>query len=80
MIKALSALTIAAFVAAALTVLPGFAPEVEAGVSTAPLAKSDRLDLRSDVCNRQNWPNFDTSCLRGSGSRRAIAPARIIRG
>lgn len=80
MIKALSALTIAAFVAAALTVLPGFAPEVEAGVSTAPLAKSDRLDLRSDVCNQQNWPNFDTFCLRGSGSRRAIAPARIIRG
>ncbi|MGB3445223.1 MAG: hypothetical protein WBA48_00815 [Xanthobacteraceae bacterium] len=79
MIKALSALTVAAFVAAALTILPGFAPEVEAGVSTAPLAKSDRLDLRSETCTQQNWPNFDVSCLRGSGSRGALAPARIIR-
>ena len=32
MIKALSAVAVAAFVAAALTVLPGFAPQVEAGV------------------------------------------------
>ncbi|MBN8978829.1 MAG: hypothetical protein J0I08_20365 [Rhizobiales bacterium] len=80
MIKALSALTVAAFIAAAVTILPGFAPEVEAGVSSAPLAKSDRLDLRSDTCTQQNWPNFDTSCLRGTSSRGALAPARIIRG
>ena len=80
MIKALSALTVAAFIAAAVTILPGFAPEVEAGVSPAPLAKSDRLDLRSDACTQQNWPNFDASCLRGTGSRGAIAPARVIRG
>lgn len=46
MIKALSAIAIAAFAAAALTVLPGFAPEVEASVPTA-LAKSDRLDIRA---------------------------------
>ncbi|MGB3044703.1 MAG: hypothetical protein WBB98_16120 [Xanthobacteraceae bacterium] len=80
MIKALSALTVAAFIAAAVTILPGFAPEVEAGVSTAPLAKSDRLDLRSDACTQQNWPNIDASCLRGAGSRGTVAPARIIRG
>ena len=35
MIKALSAIAIAAFVAAALTVLPGFAPQVEASVPQA---------------------------------------------
>lgn len=80
MIKALSALTVAAFIAAALTVLPGFAPEVEAGVSTAPLAKSDRLDLRSDACAHQTWPNLDASCLRGPGTRGALVPARVIRG
>ncbi len=80
MIKALSALTVAAFVAAALTVLPGFAPEVEAGVSTAPLAKSDRLDLRSEACTHQNWPNLEASCLRGTSSRGTLAPARVIRG
>src|SRR6202051_5333170 len=44
MIKALSAVAIAAFVAAALTVLPGFAPQVEASVPHA-LAKGDRLDI-----------------------------------
>ncbi len=80
MIKALSALTVAAFIAAALTILPGFAPEVEAGVSTAPLAKSDRLDLRSDACTRQTWPNLDASCLRGTGAHGALVPARVIRG
>ena len=45
MIKALSAAAIAAFIAAALTVLPGFAPQVEASVPRA-LAKADRLDIR----------------------------------
>ena len=46
MIKALSAIAIAAFVAAALTVLPGFAPQVEASVPQA-LAKADRLDIHT---------------------------------
>jgi len=32
MIKAISAIAAAAFIAAALTVLPGFAPQVEASV------------------------------------------------
>jgi hypothetical protein len=45
MIKALSAIAVAAFVAAALTILPGFAPTVEASVPQ-PLAKGDRLDIR----------------------------------
>ena len=35
MIKAFSVIAIAAFIAAALTVLPGFAPEVEASVPHA---------------------------------------------
>src|SRR5579859_3271715 len=43
MIKALSAIAVAAFVAAALTVLPGFAPQVEASTPHV-LAKGDRLD------------------------------------
>ena len=44
MIKTLSAIAIAACVAAALAILPGFAPEVEASVPR-PLAKADRLDI-----------------------------------
>ena len=80
MIKALSAMAIAAFIAAALTVLPGFAPEVEAGVSSAPLAKSDRLDVRpiGRDCSQQAWPNFEASCLRKAGSKATIREARVV--
>ena len=46
MIKALSAIALSACVAAALTLLPGFAPTVEASVPQ-PLAKGDRLDIRT---------------------------------
>jgi hypothetical protein len=74
MIKALSAIAIAAFVAAALTILPGFAPQVEAGVP-APLAKGDRLDIRTG-CAQQSWPNFDASCLRVKGGM--IREARLV--
>ena len=80
MIKALSAVAIAAFVAAALTVLPGFAPEVAASVP-APLAKSDRLDVRSigRDCSQQAWPNFEASCLRQRGAINVL-PARVVSG
>lgn len=80
MIKALSAMAIAAFIAAALTVLPGFAPEVEAGVNAPPLAKSDRLDVQSAGrrCSQQAWPNFEASCLRKAGSNGRIHEARIV--
>ncbi len=46
MIKELSAIAVAAFIATALTILPGFAPQVEASVPQA-LAKADRLDVRA---------------------------------
>jgi hypothetical protein len=79
MIKALSAIAVAACVAAALTLLPGFARQVEASVPR-PLAKADRLDIRpiSHDCAQQNWPNFDASCLRTAGSRSAVHVARLV--
>jgi hypothetical protein len=80
MIKALSAIAIAAFVAAALTVLPGFAPQVEASVPQA-LAKSDRLDVKSigRDCSENAWPNFEASCLRISGSKiTVVRQARFV--
>jgi hypothetical protein len=79
MIKALSAIAIAAFVAAALTVLPGFAPQVEASVPQA-LAKGDRLDIHpvGHDCSRQAWPNFEASCLRVAGSKTMIRQARLV--
>jgi hypothetical protein len=80
MIKAFSAIAIAAFVAAALTVLPGFAPQVEASVPQA-LAKADRLDIHSvgPSCSQNAWPNFEASCLRAAGTKSAtIREARLV--
>ena len=79
MIKTLSAVAIAALIAAALTVLPGFAPKVEASVPVA-LAKADRLDIRpvGASCSQQAWPNFEASCLRVAGSKTMIREARLV--
>ncbi len=79
MIKAFSAIAIAAFVAAALTVLPGFAPKVEASVPLA-LAKGDRLDIHTvgSSCSQKVWPNFEASCLRVAGSKITIRQARLV--
>lgn len=80
MIKALSIVAVAAFVAAALTVLPGFAPQVEASVPVA-LAKGDRLDIRplGGSCSEQAWPNFEPSCLRSVDRRHVpVRQARLV--
>jgi hypothetical protein len=77
MIKALSAISFAALIATALTILPGFAPTVEASVPQA-LAKGDRLDIRpvGKDCSQNAWPNFEASCLRVAGSK-STAPSII---
>jgi hypothetical protein len=79
MIKTLSAIAVAACVAAAMAILPGFAPQVEASVPR-PLAKADRLDIRpvGHDCSQQTWPNFEASCLRSSGSRTTVREARLV--
>ena len=79
MIKAVSAIAIVAFVAIALSGLPGFAPQVEAREPQA-LAKGDRLDVRSvgPNCSQQAWPHFEASCLRAVGSKATIREARLV--
>ncbi len=79
MIKAISAIAFAALIATALTILPGFAPTVEASVPQA-LAKSDRLDIRTvgKDCSQQAWPNFEASCLRAAGTKNVIREARLV--
>ena len=79
MIKAFSAIAAAAFIATALTVLPGFAPTVEAAVPQA-LAKADRLDIHlvGKDCSQQAWPNFEASCLRTSGTKSIVRAARLV--
>ena len=79
MIKALSAVAFAALIATALTILPGFAPTVEASVPQV-LAKGDRLDIRpvGRDCSQQAWPNFEASCLRAAGSKSVVKEARLV--
>jgi hypothetical protein len=80
MIKALSAIAVAGFIAAALTVLPGFAPQVEASVNSIVLKKADRLDYRpiGKDCSQQAWPNFEPSCLRNAGTKTAPEKVRTV--
>jgi len=79
MIKALSAIAVAASVAATLTILPGFAPQVEASVPQA-LAKGDRLDIHAvgKDCSQQAWPHFEASCLRQAGTKANVREARLV--
>ena len=79
MIKALSAIAVAAFIAAALTALPGFAPQVEASTPHV-LAKGDCLDVRPvrRDCSEQAWPNFEASCLRAAGTKTIVMQARLV--
>jgi hypothetical protein len=79
MIKALSAIAVAALIAAALTVLPGFAPQVEAS-TPQPLAKGDRLDVHAvgRDCSEHAWPNFEASCLRTVGTKTEVRQARLV--
>lgn len=79
MIKTVSAIAIAACVAAGLTLLPGFAPTVEASVPQV-LAKGDRLDIKTigRDCSQQAWPNFEASCLRRAGTKAEVRVARIV--
>jgi hypothetical protein len=77
MIKALSAVAAAACVAAALVILPGFAPQVEASTPHV-LAKGDRLDIAGRDCSQQAWPNFEASCLRHAGSRAMVREVRLV--
>ncbi len=79
MIKTLSAIALAAFVATTLALVPGFTPKVEASVPQA-LAKGDRLDIRpiGKDCSQQAWPNFEASCLRGAVNKTTVRQARLV--
>lgn len=79
MIKALFAVAVAAFIAAGLTVLPGFAPQVEASVPVA-LAKGARLDINQvgRGCSEQAWPNFEANCLRTATGKKVVREARLV--
>lgn len=79
MIKALSAVAIAAFIATALSVLPSFAPSVEASAPNT-LAKADKLAIRQpgSACAEQNWPNIEASCLRRTDLKVPVSQVRLV--
>jgi hypothetical protein len=76
--KVFSAVAAAALGAAAIMALPGFSPDVEAGISH-PAGKADQIvqrPLGSD-CTEQAWPYYAASCLRDR--TQAAGQARVVR-
>ena len=79
-LRSISAVALAAVVAAALTVMPGTSDRVAA---SAPLnsGKGDRLDIRplGSQCSEQAWPYFEAGCMRDRRLALGQAkPARIV--
>jgi hypothetical protein len=76
--RTLSAIAAASVGAALVMALPGFSPAVEAGTS-APIAKTDRLDNRplGSECSEQAWPYYGANCLRDRTE--AAGQARTVR-
>lgn len=79
MIKVLSATTIAAIVAAALTLLLSLSPQLKASIPQTP-AKGDRLDIHATGpgCSQKAWPNFEATCLRVAGTKIMIRETRLV--
>jgi len=65
MIKTVSAIAVAAIVAACFVAFPSLSPQVEAS-APMPGAKADRADLRplGTDCSKNAWPYFEAACLR----------------
>lgn len=78
MLKALSAIAVAAVAAAVFVVFPSLSPEVVAS-TPVPGAKTDRLDTRplGAACSQRAWPYFEASCLRDV--RAGMGEARDVR-
>ncbi len=78
MIKTVSAIAVAAVVAAGLVAFPGLSPEVVAS-SAAVGAKGDRADMRplGVDCSQKAWPYFDAACLRDA--RNPLVSPREVR-
>ncbi|MBY0383230.1 MAG: hypothetical protein K2W78_15080 [Xanthobacteraceae bacterium] len=73
---------IAAFMGLAVTLLPGFAPDVAdaspGNHGPVAMAKADRLPLASDICAEQDWPNISSGCLRHPTPKQAATNVRFV--
>lgn len=77
MLKAVSAIAVAAALAGAAMIFPAMTPEVAAS-APVPAAKADRADV-SASCERQGWPYYDANCLHDDSRNAGRVPqVRII--
>lgn len=70
----------AVLIAAAIVSLPSLSAQVQAN-TPAPIAKADRADARpsDSTCAQQEWPYYETSCLRDARNPGGRArPVRVI--
>jgi hypothetical protein len=82
MIKTITAIAAAAFIAAIVVVFPGATPAVSANTpdqagAQQPALKSDRLAVRAlgAACSPRAWPYYDRDCLfegRWHGETRSV--------
>ena len=89
MIKLAITIGAAAMLAGVLTILPGMAPNVEAGTPAvesalrgaevpAPAAKQDRLSVASGVpCAQRAWPYYGQDCVVDFDSRFRGEPRKV---
>ena len=88
MIKFANTISAAALLAGLLTILPGMAPNVEAGTvleSAAPKAeapvqagKGDRLPVATGAgCSQRAWPYYDQACLVDFDGRFRGEPRKV---
>lgn len=77
MLKAVSAIAVAAALAGAAMIFPAMTPEVAAS-APVPAAKTDRADVPAS-CERQGWPYYEANCLRDENRNAGrVPPVRII--
>jgi hypothetical protein len=76
--RVLSAIAAAALGAAVMMAMPGFSPQVEAGIANTAV-KTDRFDYRSSgpECTQQAWPYYRSDCLHDR--TQAAGEARVVR-
>jgi hypothetical protein len=74
MLKAFSAIVVAALIAGAITILPGLSTDVEASAVIA-IVKIDPPQASGSPCAQRGWPY--AQCQSGPGRVRLIALDRL---
>jgi hypothetical protein len=76
LVRTASAVVLAATVAGALTILPGFSDPVDASAPIMLAIAAAPVPVASDQCAEQHWPYIAAGCLRDG--RKADGQARAV--